>query len=104
MTRRELDAYVLDHYKTMTVRQMSKATGETVSRIYCSCYRQEVKAKSRKHRTDRTVCSNRPESCYNCPYPECVCNGSVTESEGAYLFAGLGNDDNRTAKKVQRIQ
>lgn len=103
MTRDELKAYILQHYEDMTVLEMSKEIEETVGRIYNVCYELGVRAKARKHRTDRAICNDRPGACYDCPYPECVCNESVTKGEAAYLFAGLGREENKTAKKLEPI-
>lgn len=105
LEREQLIDYIIEHQLDMSAREMSRATGENISRIYGIGYSLNIRfIKRRSVRPNADFCRDRPESCYNCPLPECVCNESVTENEAAYLFAGIGKDENKIREKLNKAR
>lgn len=105
LARQELIDYIIAHQQDMSAREMSRATGETINRIYGIGYSLGIRfVKRRSVRPNADFCRDRPECCYKCPLPECVCNESVTENEAAYLFAGIGKDENKIREKLNKVR
>ena len=103
LARQELIDYIIAHQQDMSALEMSRATGENISRIYGIGYSLDIRFITRRNkRPDADFCKNRPESCYNCPLPECVCNENLSDGEVAYLFIGHG-DDKKQSKKLNAI-
>lgn len=103
LARQELIDYIRAHYQDMSALEMSKATGENISRIYGIGYALNIRfIKKRTQRPNADFCRDRPECCYNCPLPECVCNENLSDGEAAYLFIGHG-DDKKQSKKLNAI-
>ena len=93
LERQDLIDYIIAHQHDMSALEMSRATGENISRIYGIGYSLHIRfIKRRTQRPSAGFCRDRPESCYNCPLPECVCNENLSDGEAAYLFIGHGED------------
>ena len=103
LEREQLIDYIVKHKNDMSALEMSRATGETINRIYGIGYALNIRfIKRRSVRPSADFCRDRPESCYNCPLPECVCNENLSDGEAAYLFIGHG-DDKKQSKKLNAI-
>ncbi len=105
LARQELIDYIIAHQQDMSALEMSRATGENISRISSIGYSMNIRfVKKRTQRPNADFCRDRPECCYKCPLPECVCNESVTENEAAYLFAGIGKDEYKIREKLNKAR
>lgn len=41
----------------------------------------------------REICNNAPESCFTCPFSDCICNKQATIEETKFALAGIGDKD-----------
>lgn len=98
MQGQEIVDFIAAH-TDMTARELATATGVSKSTIYGICYRNNIKIKtalyipkSTKQKTvySRAQCRNRPQSCFSCTNPDCICADKCTPLETAYGFIGTG--------------
>lgn len=45
------------------------------------------------------ACEDRPKACFECRYPECICNEKASDGEIGFKFCGLQKEPNENALK-----
>lgn len=89
-------------HEPMTAREIAQETGEKIGTVYSVALKNKIvlkrspniSVKLPKGNYDREQCKGRPQSCFNCTNPECICRDSCTPKESAFLFLGVGDTEN----------
>lgn len=98
MTRTE--KFILDNRFDLSPAEMShklhisKAKIIEVLERYGAEAKEDIKPQRLASRREKksSVCDERPEACFECPYRDCTCAENMTEKEIEYRFSGTKSD------------
>jgi hypothetical protein len=97
----------------MTAREIAQETGEKIGTVYSVAFKNKIELKRSqnfstklpKGRYDREQCKGRPQSCFTCTNPECICRDKCTPTESAFLFLGVGDtENNQSSTKMKAFE